>query len=606
MIRNWTLALAGNHKTDLLQSDQDDTGVWTPLVSGSGSIGGIAPFGYAPFTAHIDASEPAAVPKTQVPADSGTSGGDPDGQLWIGAGGDGVGNPDGISDYRIYHADSDGLADDRVVANSSPSLGGYYAIGLDTAAKLYFAVSDSDDTMHVYNMATGAQLSSKVIVSEADQDLFDGFVINTTTHTIYTSIFGGDWKDANPGSGALHGADIIKMAYDPTTGIITSPYSPTITDPNNPTGQPGAITDTTGILLDSGSTGNKYGITRGMWLTPDGNTLYYADDNDNDVAGDWGYHTNGIFKVGTSGSVGGQNAPTPVELTVDSQFNTVANETIGGNQVSTYTNGYISGLTVDQAKGLIYFTTSSYGNNIDPQNDAVWYLPISPSAGTLAVKMTLPGGVTLKYPSFISASNIVLDPYAQQLYISDAQSPSHIIQLTLSADGHSFTSGVNDFAPFDTNGVADGADSESLAFDALPALSGVNGTTTEVVQGGSGVTLLTGAPGIADPDSVNIAGASVVITNAQAGDNLLVNGQQSGTIDGGKVSVSWNSTTHTLTLSGDVAETDYQTLLDQVSFQDSGSDTTTAGSHPARSFTFIANDGVTVVHPSTSDPNERS
>jgi hypothetical protein len=61
----------------------------------------------------------------------------------------------------------------------------------------------------------------------------------------------------------------------------------------------------------------------------------------------------------------------------------------------------------------------------------------------------------------------------------------------------------------------------------------------------------------------------VVITNGSgdpvAGDELYIDGQQSGTVDGGLVTVSWNNSTSTLTLTGNVSITTYQTLLSEVS-----------------------------------------
>jgi VCBS repeat-containing protein len=240
-----------------------------------------------------------------------------------------------------------------------------------------------------------------------------------------------------------------------------------------------------------------------------------------------------------------------------------------------------------------------------------------PINGGTAVKMTLPSGVSLHYDTFIGQP-IVLDPNAQVLYVVDQQSTAHVIQLTLSANGQSFTSGVNDFAPFDSNAANDGAEQYSIAFDSLPTLASVSGTSSEVIQGsGSAVTLLTGAPTITDPDGTNQAGATIEVSGGHkgdgttlatglAGDEILVAGVQSGTVDGGKVSVAWNSTTHVLTLTGDVPETDYQTLLGEISFKEDASADATTGSHPTRTLTFISNDGVTIAHPTTSDPNEKT
>jgi VCBS repeat-containing protein len=116
----------------------------------------------------------------------------------------------------------------------------------------------------------------------------------------------------------------------------------------------------------------------------------------------------------------------------------------------------------------------------------------------------------------------------------------------------------------------------------------------DAVQGGAAVAITSGAPVISDPAQTNLTSASVQITNgsgsAVAGDKLFVNGQQSGTLDGGLVSVSWNSSTSTLTLTGTVPITEYQTLLSEITYQDTGTDSST-GSHPVRTVTWTVKDG---------------
>ncbi|MBV9704474.1 MAG: cadherin-like domain-containing protein, partial [Methylobacteriaceae bacterium] len=130
-----------------------------------------------------------------------------------------------------------------------------------------------------------------------------------------------------------------------------------------------------------------------------------------------------------------------------------------------------------------------------------------------------------------------------------------------------------------------------LALDLAPTLTGITGTATEAVQGGSAVTLLTATPTVGDVDNTATAGATVQVTNAQAGDNLFISGVQSGTLDSGKVAVSWNSTTHTLSLTGVDSFAEYQSLLTQVTYQDGGTDTTTVG-HPTRTIAWSVSDGL--------------
>ena len=139
---------------------------------------------------------------------------------------------------------------------------------------------------------------------------------------------------------------------------------------------------------------------------------------------------------------------------------------------------------------------------------------------------------------------------------------------------------------------------QALGWTTGPQVSiAVAATTSEAVQGGSPVALLKSAPTISDPTSATLASVTVAIANgsgnAVAGDKLYINGQQSGTVASGLVSVTWNDTAKTLTLSGNVSTATFQSLLSQITFQDSGTDSTT-GSHPVRTVTWTVNDGTTV------------
>ncbi len=72
---------------------------------------------------------------------------------------------------------------------------------------------------------------------------------------------------------------------------------------------------------------------------------------------------------------------------------------------------------------------------------------------------------------------------------------------------------------------------------------------------------------------------------------LYVNGVQNGSVGNG-VTASWNASTDTLTLTGSATLAVYDTLLSEVSYQDTGTDSST-GSHPLRTVTWTVNDGTT-------------
>src|SRR5579872_1556378 len=120
--------------------------------------------------------------------------------------------------------------------------------------------------------------------------------------------------------------------------------------------------------------------------------------------------------------------------------------------------------------------------------------------------------------------------------------------------------------------------------------------TAEAVQGGAPITL-TGGATINDPGHTMLEGATITIADASgnpvAGDELSIDGIQNGTIPifgrGGETA-SWNDATKTLTLSGADSIQDYETLLQIVAFQDTGTDTSSGG-HPVRTVTWTINDG---------------
>src|SRR5579883_2503715 len=145
-----------------------------------------------------------------------------------------------------------------------------------------------------------------------------------------------------------------------------------------------------------------------------------------------------------------------------------------------------------------------------------------------------------------------------------------------------------------TNNQLSDAQSETIDISPAYAPTGIAvagvATTAEAVQGGPAVNLLSGAPVITDP-STTLRSATIQVTNggtAVSGDKLFVAGVQSGIVSG--VTVSWNATTSTLTLSGSASIATYQSLLSQITYQDTGADGS-SGSHPVRTVMWSVNDG---------------
>jgi Ca2+-binding RTX toxin-like protein len=123
----------------------------------------------------------------------------------------------------------------------------------------------------------------------------------------------------------------------------------------------------------------------------------------------------------------------------------------------------------------------------------------------------------------------------------------------------------------------------------------VTPTTARAVQGGAAVGVLNGAATIVDATSTTLSGATIKVSAAAGnifpGDELFINGAQSGVVDGGRVTVSWNDSTKVLTLTGVASITDYQTLLSEISYQWTGIDSS-SGSHTPHTVTWSVNDGM--------------
>ena len=134
---------------------------------------------------------------------------------------------------------------------------------------------------------------------------------------------------------------------------------------------------------------------------------------------------------------------------------------------------------------------------------------------------------------------------------------------------------------------------DALGFNTTPLGIVVVANAAEALQGGSAVSLLGSAPNINDPGSTTLSSATIKIANASgngvAGDKLFVNGIENGSLGNG-VTASWNATTDTLTLSGTASIAVYDTLLGEITFQDTGTDAS-SGSHPVRTVIWTINDG---------------
>jgi VCBS repeat-containing protein len=134
---------------------------------------------------------------------------------------------------------------------------------------------------------------------------------------------------------------------------------------------------------------------------------------------------------------------------------------------------------------------------------------------------------------------------------------------------------------------------DALGFNTSPLGLVVVANTADALQAGAAVSLLSSSPNINDPGSTTLSSATIKIANASgnavAGDKLSINGIENGSLGNG-VTASWNATTDTLTLSGTASIAAYDTMLSEITFQDTGTDNF-SGSHPVRTVTWTIDDG---------------
>ena len=224
-----------------------------------------------------------------------------------------------------------------------------------------------------------------------------------------------------------------------------------------------------------------------------------------------------------------------------------------------------------------------FANNGAPLSSPVTLSPVVVS-GVDNIQTTLPGGLSDFFGT--SAASASLAGVAALLLSANPNlTPSQIEQILESTALPMLNSAVSGAGLLQVNPAVAAAQNVGIT---------VNGATSDAVQGGSPIGLLTATPNIADPTSPTLQSATIKIANASgtavSGDQLFVNGQQSGTLDGGAIAVSWSSTTDTLTLTGTAFIAAYQTLLSQITYQDAGIDSS-SGSHPVRTVTWLVNDG---------------
>ncbi|QPC91687.1 S-layer family protein [Mesorhizobium sp. INR15] len=209
----------------------------------------------------------------------------------------------------------------------------------------------------------------------------------------------------------------------------------------------------------------------------------------------------------------------------------------------------------------------------------------------------LGGDDTLDLSGRQSAHRVVADGGANTaagdtVKLDFAYSAAHITAITAIANGLTIThDGITDqftnFENFVFQGgqtlTADQVLNDAPVIDLL-ATAGIQttGTTAAFTENGGAIAVLPQID-LTDVDSANLAGATVTLSNAQAGDVLTVNGLTSGTVGG----VSFNVVGNVATFSGNASVAAYEAALKLVQFNNASE----APDPTNRAFTVQVDDG---------------
>jgi VCBS repeat-containing protein len=473
-------------------------------------------------------------------SDSG-AGGTVDPELWIAAN-------DGTSQNLIIHADDDGTGNDAATNSgnfispgsaNNPST----ADGLDAIDLLQLDTQDN-----VYFVGTQLGSSSAKIV---EGSLSSALSSPTGTPT-YTTLF----QDSS-GTAAITG-----LAVDPDNSTV--------------------------YFVDSQSF-EKVGYGGGSVTTLDNSGIFLDG-----LALDLPHHVAYFATATTTTTTTTPPASAPVYHTVSqSSIYETSNLTNSSSSVtiskladvptadgSVFDGVGMPGLTVDTTTGTIYFTTKTITG---VGEGGIWSM--SP-AGTITKIYQQTGANNILNNGIINS--IAVDHATGEYFVSIINHNGSGGDIFVGHLGSTAAPTLWEAIPTFNSGTTTPAP-EGFSLDNAPTFASVTGAGNYALQGGSQVLTLSADGADADSDNDKGDGAQIVITNPQSGDILEISGAQSGT--SGSISWSYNATTHTMTLSGTSTFSAYQTLIDSIQFQDSGTDNST-GSHPTRTITYQVYDGL--------------
>jgi len=502
--------------------------------------------------------------------DDGVSvlGTEPTGQVWYLTQG-------GTNDARLVYVNSDGLNHTTVFDNNpTTDLGTGFPedVALDTAAGLFYVLSgggDGSNSRILMGRIGSATPPTTVETYNATDNLVYAMHIDNINEKLYVSYI-------DVGAGFGNTTQGIKVYdYNTTTGALSNEQF--------------LVTQATAGITNSG-TGTGIFIPRDFDIDTQRGFLYFTN-----VSLGSSVETNMVWRLDLNNITAAA-----VKLAPQAQF------PLDGNGTDfTTLNGIITDVEIDISANRAYFITHAE-DTFDPDaENAIWMVASASTTngGSNAVKVTVVGVTAADfYPG-----DMTLDEVNNILYIEtennsdgNASSDDDVIWVfQLDAAGTTATL-INTITP----GFGATANIGGMQFNTLPTLSGLNGTGTAIgEQAAVGVApvLLTGAPTITDVESDHLAKATVQITGGKFSSNESSSnddhlghgptGATSGAIGGTNITLSWDSTTETLTLTGYDTIANYQAALASIRYWATGDNPTNYGLNPTRTVTWTVSDG---------------
>jgi lipopolysaccharide export system protein LptA len=463
-----------------------------------------------------------------------------DGQLWfvtnLANGGSG-----GTSDTRFGFVNQDGTSLTTEVSDSAGTpLGGTPAdVVIDPAAGLYFMSTNSGPVDFNYG---GNLLAGSLYSTAAPTTVFSinsgHSVVSGHTQGLYGEQLAIDTANhivylGVGGSNEPNNEGILKFTYNPITGSLT----------NN------------GFLITASQTGinGPAGIfdVRDMVLDTANHEIYFVSLIPSSSIGQ-----NQIYAVDVN------NPTTATTLFAQSLFPT------------NFSNGYIVAMTVDAAHGELYFATESQSPNPSSTLNAIWEVSVT---GGTPVRVA-------NYPTGTFPTDLAFDPTSRQLIVSnDASNGKDILFLQLDSTGRTVTGTSSVSLGFtDTSHAFAGG----LAFDAMPTLATL--TSSAGYTENASASTLSPSLTVTDPDSALRSATVAIIGGTFSGDGDQLSAATAGT----SITASYNSSTETLTLSGQDTAAHYQQVLRSVAFSSGSDNPTNFGSSTTRTLSWVVNDGL--------------